>query len=113
MAHGGQKGAFGTVGVVGQFFGCAQLIHKVAPFTDVDPASDNALDLAQRVAEGQDPVIDGEGFTTDIERAIQDQRGALSHDAQVVGLIIVGFALIAQQAAGLHHRFANDVFTPG
>ena len=58
-------------------------------------------------------MIDSEVFIANLQRAIKDERCAFTHDTQVIGLIIVGFALIVQKAAGLHHRFAYDLFALG
>ena len=60
VAHGRQEGAFGPVGIICKLLGLAQVLNQLAPVADVQPATDDALHLAERIAVGQDPVVDGQ-----------------------------------------------------
>ena len=68
MAHGRQKGAFGSVGFIGTFFGGAQIIEQLPPFADVDPAANDALHFTARVTVGKNPVIDRQLAVADVQR---------------------------------------------
>ena len=62
MAHGGKERALGPVGFVGALLGGANFVEQLASFTDVDPATDDALDIADGVTVRQDPVVNREFF---------------------------------------------------
>ena len=107
MAHGCEKSAFRPIGLVGALLGRAQFIEQLAPLTDVDPAADDALDLARRIAVRQDPVVDRQFLAAEVQRPIQDQRVALRHNALVVGVILSG--LCFECRADLERAFADHV----
>lgn len=109
MAHGRQKSGFGTVGFIGELFGIAQIIEQLPPFADVDPAANDALYFTARITVGKYPVVNRQPAVADVQRAIENQRFALGHDALIIGLIFPGFERIAHVA--LHDAFADDVFT--
>ncbi len=111
MAHGGQKGTFGPTGRVRLLLGGLQLLNQLATFTDVDPATDDALHFAQRVAEGQYPVINGQLPLTDPQRAVKDQGRTAGHDLLIVRCVFTGFEGIARHACG--GALADDIFTSG
>ncbi|MNP05279.1 hypothetical protein D3C76_972260 [compost metagenome] len=45
MTHGCQERTLGPVRFVGTFLGTTQVIEQLPPFADVDPATNDALDL--------------------------------------------------------------------
>ncbi len=95
-------------GFVGAFFRTTQIIEQLPPFADVDPATDDALHFAARVTVRENPVIDRQPASTDVQFTIENQGCALGHDALIVGLIFPGFEGVAHSA--LNDTFANDVF---
>ena len=82
-------------------------------FADINPATNNALNLSQRVSVRENPVINGQDLISDVQHAIGDQGGSFANYAHVVRLVILRLMDIAHNAAGLHHCFADDIFAPG
>ncbi|MNH15274.1 hypothetical protein D3C79_748850 [compost metagenome] len=91
--------------------GLAQFLNQLAPFADIDPAADDALYFAQRVAVWQDPVVDGHFAAFDPQRPIDDQWGPGGHDLQVIGLDLVSMFAVSEQA--LLQALAHDLFAAG
>ncbi|MNO75856.1 hypothetical protein D3C76_669190 [compost metagenome] len=111
MADGGQERALGAVGIVGLLLGLTQLHDQLAALADVDPAADDALHFAQRVAVRQYPVIDGHFAALDPQWPVHDQRRACGHDLQVVGLDLPSLLFVGKQAAV--QLFADDIVGAG
>ncbi len=105
MAHGREKGAFGSVCLVGAFLGSTQFVEQLAPVTDVDPAADNALNFAVRVAIGKNPVVDRQFLPVNMQGAIEDQRVTFRDHPLVVGVVLRRLRL--QSHVHLHHALAN------
>ncbi len=109
MAHGGKKGALGTAGRVSLFLGGLQVFKKLATLADIDTAANDALLLAQRVAKGEDPVVDGHLPVANAQGPVEDQCSVTGHDPLIVGSVFPRFEGIAQHSFG--SALADDVFT--
>ena len=84
VAHRCQESTFGAVCFVGPLFGGPQFVHQLATVTDINPATDDALNLAQRIPVRQYPVIDGDGLIAYVQLAVHDQWRAFSNDTQII-----------------------------
>ena len=113
MAHRRQERTFGAVGLISQLFGGAQFVHQLTAVTDVDPATDDALHLTQRIPVGKNPVVNGHDLIADVQLAIHDQWRAFAYNAQIVSLKVPGFVFITDGTASLYDRFADDFFALG
>ena len=108
MAHGRQEGAFGPVRLIGMFLGGAQLIEQLATLADVDPATDDSLNFADRVAIGKNPMVNRELFSVNMQGAIKDQRVTFRHHPLVIGMVLRCFRL--QGHTHLDHAFTDHFF---
>ena len=107
MTHGRQECAFRAIGLIGTVLGAAQVIEQLAAFADINPAADDALDLTDRIAVRQDPVIDRQVLPMNMQGAIQDQRLAFGDYPQIVGMVLTGLCFVFQ--VDLHDTLADDV----
>jgi len=95
-----------------RFLGGAEFVEQLASFTDIDPATDDALNFTDGVAVRQDPVVDRQFFSANMQGAVQDQRVALGHHALIVGMVLSrldGEGCADLDRAFTYHVLALDV----
>ncbi|MNQ95992.1 hypothetical protein D3C85_1115800 [compost metagenome] len=93
MAHGRQECTFGLVGLLGLLAGFNQRCFQLLALGNVDPAAQQALQLAVGTVERHGPLVGVGALALEFDAPVNEYRLGVLEQAQVIGVQLSGQCL--------------------